>query len=256
MEEVVLAHVLQGGHTEGLDQLLAKEARPILERQKEVLEQLGINVITEMPIGREPARTLNDLAEAHDVSAVFIGSHGKGILKSAVFGSVTTDLLQLAERPVLIARIALLEGDTCRLVCRKMFTGILFPTDFSAASEHALMYLGKIAADTKCPIHIMHVLDEKPADPETAQRIEEGSRFLLDSKRQRLESMGAKMVSAELAPGEPAEVLLARAKEGTYSIIVMGSTGKGIVKGIFLGSVSNQVARHAELPVLLIPAVQ
>jgi len=154
MEEVVVAHVLQAVHTEGLDQLLAKEARPILDRQKEALEQLGIKVITEMPVGHNPARTLNDLAEAHDVSAVFIGSHGKGILRSAVFGSVTAALLQLAERPVLIARIALLEGGKCQLVCRKMFTRILFPTDFSRAAEHVLMYLGKIAADTKCPITI------------------------------------------------------------------------------------------------------
>jgi nucleotide-binding universal stress UspA family protein len=136
-----------------------------------------------------------------------------------------------------------------------MFTRILFPTDFSKAAEHALKYLGKIAADTKCPITIMHVLEEKPADDETAKRIEEDSRFLLDSKKWRLESIGAEMVSAELTSGKPADVILTRAKEEDFSIIVMGSTEKGLFKGVFLGSVSNEVARHAELPVLLVPAV-
>ena len=251
MEEVVLGHVLQAVHTEGLDQLLANEARSILDKQKEALEQLGIKVVTEMPVGREPARTLNDLANKHNVSAIFIGSHGKGILRSSLLGSVTTTLLQQAERPVLLARIALLEGEKYHLVCQKMFTRVLFPTDFSVTAEHALNYLGKIAADTKCPVTIMHVLEEEPADTDV-----ENSRLLLESKRQRLESMGAAEVSTDLASGEPAWEILDRAKGGDFSIIVMGSTGKGFVKEVFLGSVSNEVVRRAELPVLLIPVVQ
>ncbi len=255
MEEIIVAHVLRAGYTEGLKQHFAKEVQPALDRQKTALEQLGFKVKIDMPVGLNPARTLNDLAAAHDVSAVFIGSHGKGIMRSAVFGSVTAALMHQAQRPVLVARIALLEEGKCQLVCRKMFTKILFPTDFSRAAEHALMYLGKIAADTKCPVTIMHVLEEKPADAETAKRMEEDSLFFLNSKKQRLESMGAKLVSTELTYGEAAGVILVRAKEENFSIIVMGSTGKSLVKGALLGSVSNEVARHAELPVLLIPAV-
>jgi nucleotide-binding universal stress UspA family protein len=253
MEEVVLAHVLQAVHSEGLDQLLAEEAGPILDKQKEGLEQQGIKVITEMPVGREPARTLNDLAEKHDVSAIFIGSHGKGILRAATLGSVCNGLLHDARRPVLLARVALLEGEKCCLVCRKMFTKALFPTDFSETAEHALNYLGKIAAETKCHVSVMHVLEEKPADTETAKRMEADCRFLIESKKRRLESLGASEVSADLIFGEPAKEILARAKEGDFSIIVMGSKGKGLVKEVFLGSVSNEVARHAGIPVLLIP---
>jgi len=255
MQEVIFAHVLLGGYTEGIHRHLAKEAQPVLDRQKQALEQLGLKVTTEMPVGLNPAKTLNDLAEAHDVSAVFIGSHGKGIVRSAIFGSVTSALMHQAERPLLIARVALLEGGKCQLVCRKMFARILFPTDFSRAAEHALLYLGKIAAETTSSITVMHVLEEKPADAESAKRMEEDSRFLLDSKKRRLESMGAKLVSTELTSGEPAAVILAKAKQENFSIIVMGSTGKSLIKGVFLGSVSNEVARHAELPVLLIPAV-
>jgi nucleotide-binding universal stress UspA family protein len=244
MEEVVLGHVLQAVHTEGLDQL-------ILNKQKEALEQLGIKVITKMPVGHEPARTLNDLAKEHNVSAILIGSHGKGILRSALLGSVTTMLLQEAERPVLLARIALLEEGKCHLVCQKMFTRVLFPTDFSVTAEHALNYLGKIAADTKCPVTIMHVLEREPTDTEVAN-----SRLLLESIRKRLKSTGATDVNTDLASGEPVWEILDRAKEGAFSIIVMGSMCKGSVKEVFLGSVSNEVARHAELPVLLIPPVR
>lgn len=255
LREAVLAHVLRAVHPAGRDELLAREAQPLLTRQKEELEQLGIKVITETPVDFEPARALAALAEKHDVTAVFIGSHGKGIIRAAVLGSVTAELLQHIEKPVLLVRVPLLEEGACRLPCRKMFTRVLFPTDFSAAAEQALNCLGKIAADTGCPVTVLHVLDEEPADNETAERILEGVRFLMESKKRRLESLGASAVASLLAPGAPAKQILATAREGDFSLIVMGSTGKGHVQGVLLGSVSNEVTRHAGVPVLLVPAV-
>ncbi len=253
MEEVVLAHVLQVVHAEGLDQRIAKESQSILERQKKALEQFGIKVTTDMPVSHEPARTLNDLAEKHDVSAIFIGSHGKGILRAATLGSVCAELLHEARTPVLLARITLLEGGECGLACRKMFTNALFPTDFSDVAENALNYLGKIAAETKCSSTIMHVLEVKPAYVFSATRIEEDCRLLLESKKRRLESLGAQDVGTDLVFGEPAKEILARTKEGDFSIVIMGTLGKGPLKEVFIGSVSNEVSRHVGIPVLLIP---
>jgi len=255
LEEAVLAHVLQAVHPNGLDELLSSEAQSLLTRQKETLEKLGIKVITETPVDYDPARALADLAAKHDVSALFIGSHGKGIIRSAVLGSVTAKLLQHIEKPVLLVRVTLLEEGTCQTMCRKMFTSVLFPTDFSKAAEQALNYLGKIVTDTECPVTMLHVIEEKPADNEAAERMMESARFLIESKKRRLESLGASAVNSILVSGEPAKEILATAKESDFSLIVMGSTGKGLVKGVLLGSVSNEVTRHADVPVLLIPAV-
>ncbi|MFW6129032.1 MAG: universal stress protein [Candidatus Aminicenantaceae bacterium] len=38
-------------------------------------------------------------------------------------------------------------------------------------------------------------------------------------------------------------------REIKYTMIVMGSQGRGFIKEIFLGSVSNNVLRHATIPV-------
>jgi len=84
----------------------------------------------------------------------------------------------------------------------------------------------------------------------------ESARFLIEAKKRRLESLGASAVNSILVSGEPAKEILATAKEGDFSLIVMGSTGKGLVKGVLLGSVSNEVTRHADVPVLLIPSVR
>ena len=253
MEEVILTHVIYVANTPGLEEMLIEEARPVLERQKEALEARGVKATVEMPFGL-PAHTLNETAEKHDVSAIVIGSHGKGILQATTLGSVSSKLLHQTRRPVLLARIALLEEGKCQAVCRKLFTRVLFPTDFSEAAERALDYLGKIALETGCPVTVLHVIEEKDEDPADAQRREEDARFLLEAKKRRLETLGASGVNIDLVKGNPSEEIIGRSKEGNFSIIVMGGQGKSLLKEVFLGSVANEVARFAEVPVLFVPA--
>jgi len=205
-----------------------------------------------MPFG-VPVHTLNEVAERHNVSAILIGSHGKGILQAATIGSTTAKLLQQTQYPVLLARIALLEGGKCDLTCGRMFAKVLFPTDFSAAAERALDYLGKIVLDTGCPVTIMHVLGQTGSSQADARQHEENARLLLEAKKRRLKSLGASIVTIDLIHGDPAEEIIARTKEGGFTIVVMGSQGKGVVEEIFQGCVANQVARHAGTPALLIP---
>lgn len=255
MEEVILTHVIYVANTPGLEEMLAEDAKPVLERQKNILEDHGIRVTVEMPFGL-PAHTLNETAEKHDVSAILIGSHGKGILQAATLGSVSTKLLHETRRPVLLARIALLEEGKCEVVCRKMFARVLFPTDFSETAERALDYLGKIALETGCPVTVMYVIGEKDDDPAVAQRREEGARYLLEAKRMHLEALGVAEVTIDLVHGKPAEEIICLTKKGDFSIIVMGGQGKGLLKDVLLGSVANEVARHAGVPVLFIPALR
>ncbi len=160
MEEVVLAHVIYVANTPGLEEMLAEEARPGLERQRKFLTEQGLKVVVEMPFGK-PAHTLNDTAEKHDVSAIIVGSHGKGILRSATLGSVSSRLLNLSQRPVFLARIALLTSGKCELICPKLFSRVLYPTDFSETAERAFGYLEKVVAETKCPVTILHTHDER-----------------------------------------------------------------------------------------------
>lgn len=255
VEQVVLTHVIHVVDTLLPGDALTEKVRTGLERQKKILEEHGLQVITEMPEG-PAARTLNETAEKHDVSAILIGSHGKGIIHSATLGSVSAMLLHHAHRPVLLARIALLDDGKCKLVCRDLFSDVLFPTDLLETAERALDYLIKISTDTKCRVTLMHVIEEKPSTAAETIRLEETPRFLLESKKIRLESHGVTDVTIEIAFGIPYEKIIDRTREGKVSLIVMGCNGKVPREEIITGSVSNKVLRHAEAPVLLIPSLR
>ena len=252
LEEVVLAHVVYVINTPGLEQKLAEEARPVLERQREFIEARGIRVTVETPFG-VPARTLHEVAEKHDVSAILAGSHGKGVLRAAVLGSVSVELLHLTRRPVLLARIRALEGLKSRAGSAGMFSSALFPTDFSETAERALDYMGKIARETNCRVTIMHALVQKSDDAAEIKSTEESARYLLDAKKRRLEALGAGEVGLELVHGRAVDRIIDRTREGDFSILVMGSQGKSLVKEVFIGNVAFEVIRQADVPVLLVP---
>ena len=55
----------------------------------------------------------------------------------------------------------------------------------------------------------------------------------------------------EVLEGDPAEAVVAFAQARDADLIVVGSRGLGRVVGAFLGSVSREILRHADRPVLV-----
>ena len=60
------------------------------------------------------------------------------------------------------------------------------------------------------------------------------------------ESKGCHKVETVLEEGDPATVILRRAKAVDADLIVLGSRGLGALKGLLLGSISHKVAQLAE----------
>lgn len=259
LEEVILAHVLYVVHTPGLVGGLDREARPYLEHQKQVLEKQGTKVIIETPVGI-PAYALNDLAEKHDVSGIIIGLHGRSIAASITLGSVSSKLLQITQRPVLLIRTKLLEDEEeCLRECRNFFAHVLYPTDFSDTAERAFTYLETLVSALKCPVTLICVRERAEVAPHLAYRLEELRRLdsaRLERMKTRLETLGAAQVSIELPFGIAGQEIVEIARAKGCSLILMGTRGKGLVQEIVPGSVAHHVARHAGLPLLFIPPIR
>jgi nucleotide-binding universal stress UspA family protein len=103
------------------------------------------------------------------------------------------------------------------------------------------------------------VQDRAKIDPHLKHRLEEFNRIdteRLERHRDVLLKLGVKKVGLELPYGSPVQEILRVARDRGVSEIVMGSQGRGFIADVFLGSVSHQVARHAPVPVLFVPAVR
>jgi len=258
-QQAALAHVFNVRDVGGLYTSLQEYMLPKLEKQADVMRQAGFQVDVQTPLGF-PSYEINKLARQRSASLIVVGSHGASMATGVLLGSTAQAILQNAVLPVLLVRLEITEengGRRCRVICEDMFQHILFPTDFSDNAEHALLYLEHIVRETKSRVTLLHVQDKTRIERHLKHRLEEFNqidRERLEGMKLRLEQCGAVSVQSEIPYGSPTQIILERARANSYSLILMGSQGKGFIQEVFLGSVANNVARLAPLPVLFVPA--
>ena len=260
-QEAVLVHVFDVRTVGGLYNSLKEAMLPKLRSQQEILEKAGVRTTLETPLGF-PSYEINKLARERSSSLIVVGSHGESLLAETLLGSTAYALLQNTILPVLLIRIEITSGpngERCRAACQDLFHNILFPTDFSDTAERAFLYLDHIVSQTKSSVTLLHVQDQTRIEKHLRHRLEEFNQIdseRLERMRQRLMQCGAESVEFEIPFGSPTALILNRARTGLYSLVLMGSQGRGFFEEVFLGSVSNNVARLASLPVLFVPALR
>jgi nucleotide-binding universal stress UspA family protein len=77
-------------------------ARRALEREADRIRAQGNRVVAFVEVG-EPARTLVEIAERLEIDMTVLGRSGKGALARLMLGSVTTSLLHMTTKPIVVA---------------------------------------------------------------------------------------------------------------------------------------------------------
>jgi nucleotide-binding universal stress UspA family protein len=136
------------------------------------------------------------------------------------------------------------------------FSKVLIAVDGSPHSEHALEVGLALARRLGAEVGLVTVVDPAPA-----VTIEAGvpSVDILTILRQEAAQVleKAKAAAGELRTvthqreGSPATEILQAAKEWGASLIVVGSHGRTGLSRLLMGSTAENVARHAEAPVLM-----
>jgi nucleotide-binding universal stress UspA family protein len=110
-EEVVVTHVTELLPARfqtypGLDAEADTEAIELAKGYVAELEEAGIKARAELRSAQYGgiARVLTNLAEDLNAGLIVMGSHGRGDLTALLLGSVAHKVLNLTDRPVLIAR--------------------------------------------------------------------------------------------------------------------------------------------------------
>jgi len=254
---VILTNVIVTKFMVGLEELLRADVRPKMETQKRQLEDQGLQVELEMPIGL-PAFSLNDLACRYGADLIVLGSHGTALWREAVLGCFTCAVLHHIKYPTLLINVRVKNDradDLCRLHCGSLLRHVLFPTDFSEIGVRAGEFLERLAAKGIGQVTLLSALDVpgQEAYPEGYQEIAEGAaRDLLRRWKKRL-LKAVPLVNDHFDPGHPIPAILQILESQGITLIVMGTQGKGFIKELFLGSVAHNVSRLAACPVLLIP---
>ncbi|WP_135853575.1 universal stress protein [Halorussus salinus] len=139
-----------------------------------------------------------------------------------------------------------------------MYDRILVPTDGS--EQHAVvtqaMNLAELADAT---VHALYVVDERALDYQPSESGREETR---DARREEGEEAtrhvaeagedrGVEVVTA-IEEGKPAETIVEYADDEDVDVVVMGTHGRSGVDRYVLGSVTEQVVRTSEVPVLTV----
>lgn len=258
VQSVVLQHVIDLKYAITVPQKLIDESINMLAKQAEMLSEVGLAVFTDLKQGIPHVEILKS---AHDnkVSAIIVGSHGKSVAKEILLGSVTSQLIEEADLPLLVVRMSLFDSAakkrSCAVKMSHLFKSVLFPTDFSEENKTAVEFLKNMKQYIE-KLHVIHVqepimleqpieFDMQELDAIAMKRLNE---LCSDFKKEDVK------VVCEVLHGLPNLEILDYSKAHHFSLIVMGTRGLGAAARFFLGSNSRYVIRHSELPVFIIPS--
>lgn len=175
---------------------------------------------------------------------------------AALLGSTAETVSRGASCPVLVVHrderewVGLSAGDID-------LKRVLVTSDFSPDSQLALNYGIALAEEYQTELHLLHVLDQDEQDlPEFAWvQVDIESRYA-DAARRLQETipgdapLWCKVVTS-VRWGNPAEEILAYAKEHEIDLICVGVRRAGFDLNKLFGSTTEHVLRRAECPVLV-----
>jgi nucleotide-binding universal stress UspA family protein len=147
-----------------------------------------------------------------------------------------------------------------------MFDKILVPLDCSKYAETSLKVAIEIAKKFNSRVSLIHVVASREEycrsgitgkvrvkcnlNVVTEEDIPKICKALLDISKNAVLAEGVE-VNTILKKGKLVEEILNTIKKEKFDLVVMGSRGHGMVKKLFLGSVSSGVAKESICPVLL-----
>ncbi|HEY3513971.1 MULTISPECIES: universal stress protein [Kribbella] len=217
--------------------VLDKFQEELDESEQVARDRLGDGRVCGVLVDMDPARAI--LKEAADAELVVVGTRSPNKMSAALLGSVATAVTAKAPCPVAVVRGELRTGP------------IVVGTDGSPDSEDAVDFAFEQAERTGDPLQVVYCWQPQPeyaASVATTGQLLEN--WLAESLAPYRDKHPTVRVRAEVREGR-ARAQLIKLSE-TASLTVVGSRGRGGVKGLLLGSVSQSLLHHADSPVVIV----
>ena len=137
-----------------------------------------------------------------------------------------------------------------------MFENILVPVDGSEGSDRAVAEAISVAQTCGAKLNFLYVANINQLainaclSDAILEAVSKAGNVILDRAMEMVPAGSEKEAFSET--GSPAVVILDFAMNNPTDLIVMGSRGLGVVKGVLLGSVSQYIVEQAKCPVLVV----
>ena len=146
-----------------------------------------------------------------------------------------------------------------------MYRHVLIATDGSALAEHAVSHglslaksLGAqvTAVIVEAPFNVFDVRESRirqmsEAYAQHAEHIKQTATMVLNRVADAAKVAGVACETVQLEHDQPYKGIIATAKDKGCDVIVMASHGRSGISAILLGSVTNKVLTHTDIPVLV-----
>lgn len=229
-----------------------RHANELIDEARSRLLAHGRHIDSVVLDGR-PAEAVLDRARTTDADLVVVGSHGHSTIGSMLLGSVSAEIIDRADRPVLVARATKMDH-------------VLLAIDASDAAAEAAELLIRWPIFARASVQVVSVAPLPPpwwtglrdtATPEVLDSFADIAGLSHDH-HERMAQAAARRISAAgltaqpvLAQGDPAPRILDVAESSGVDLIVMGTRGRTGLTRAVLGSVARNVVAHAPCSVLV-----
>jgi nucleotide-binding universal stress UspA family protein len=210
--------------------------------------------------GAPPFDEICRLAQTIPADLIIMPTHGRTGLKHVFVGSTAERIVQHSSCPVLVTR-----GNSARSNNGSRFRmrTILVPVDFSSCSREGLRYAISFANEFGAKIILLHAtylgyiyssegtaMYDIPGLQKTARKTAERK------MRELVRSVNFGVVKSEavFTEGSPVLDICQFAKDHDVDLIITSTHGLTGLKHVLIGSIAEQVVRHAPCSVFVVPS--
>jgi nucleotide-binding universal stress UspA family protein len=197
-------------------------------------------------VGEGDARTvLLDMCALEDADLLVLGSTGAGWFPALHLGHAAHYVAHHTDRPV-----AIVPMDNAPLGLGRVVIGVDGSSGSRAAVEFACQ-LGAAGCEGFTAVHAYLPRAEGGVRRDPADWRQETERSCREWAHP-LEGSGP-ILRTVVEEGEPSRVIANTARTEEASLVVVGTRGRGALRGLRLGSVALRLLQHSDRPVVLVP---
>lgn len=208
-----------------------------------------VDIETRIVANGDPAATILAIAASEPDGILCMATRGRGALRAAVLGSVSTQVVCRSTRPLILV------GPHCRTILLPAERGrLLVCSDGSELSDRIIPVAATWCDRLRLEPWLTEVVgpdeDPEPAHRPHPNREAEAAKERLAALSTRLHTSTSR-ARTEVLHGTPGRSIPSLAERLPAALIALATHGRGGLTRITMGSVATEVVRHAPCPVLI-----